>query len=97
MIFYTLQQWLKPWKQWLKSWTEMVLWAKSRPLVPTDDSEGRIDAEIEIGKVWRVRHLATFWTARSHKRGEFKIGDYIRVVGRKGLILFIEPLESNEQ
>ncbi|MEM6597481.1 MAG: hypothetical protein AAF810_12965 [Cyanobacteria bacterium P01_D01_bin.36] len=90
MIFYTVQQ-------WLTAWSEIVLWAKSQAFMSIEESEGRIDAELESGKVWRVRHLATFWAARSHQKSDFKIGDYIRVVGRKGLTLFIEPIESNEQ
>jgi membrane protein implicated in regulation of membrane protease activity len=90
MIFFILQQ-------WLKSLTELVVWARSQPQTFEENLEGRIDAEIEPGKVWRVRHLATFWAARSYKQSSFKIGEYIRVVERKGLVLFIEPLEKNEQ
>jgi membrane protein implicated in regulation of membrane protease activity len=90
MIFCTLQQ-------WLTVLVERVVWPKSQLAVPEESLEGRIDAEIETGKVWRVRHLATFWTARSYKQDRFKIGDYIKVVERKGHILFIEPLEQNEQ
>ena len=87
MIFYI-------WKQWLNSWIQMTIWAKSHAFTPMEESEGRIDEEIEKGRVWRVRHLATFWAARSTEKREFKIGDYIRVVGRQGLVLFIEPLEE---
>lgn len=89
MIFYTLQQ-------WIAVWTELISWLKSEPLVLEESREGRVDAEIETGRVWRVRHLATFWSARSEKKAAFKDGDYVRVVKRKGLILFIEPIEPTQ-
>lgn len=99
MIFYTLQQ-------WLSAWVELFVWLKSQPSTAEQILEGKIDAVIEPGKVWRVRHLATFWMARAGKfpageprTGEpcdFAAGDYIKIVGRKGLILFIEPFEPDE-
>lgn len=92
MIFYTLRQWLALWAD-LAMW----LWTKPQPHALKESSEGRICAEIETGRVWRVRHLATFWAARTYGKSSFKIGDYVKVVERKGLILFIEPAESLEQ
>lgn len=90
MIFYVL-------RQWLDTLGRLVAWPKSHPTFSEESVEGRIDAELETGKVWRVRYLATFWAARSYKPGSFKIGDYIKVVERKGLILFIEPLDQTKQ
>lgn len=92
MIFYTLQQWLVLWAD-LALW----LWTKPQDRLPKDNPEGRICAEIETGKEWRVRHLATFWAARTYGKNNFKIGDYVKVVGRKGLVLFIEPVEALDQ
>jgi membrane protein implicated in regulation of membrane protease activity len=89
MIFYTFQQWLS----YMTDWGVLN---KSQPQVLKESCEGRIDAELEAGKVWRVRHLATFWAARSHQPNSFQIGDYIRVVERKGLVLFIEPLDKGD-
>ncbi len=104
MIFYTL-------RQWLSTWVELFVWLKSQPSAAEQILEGKIDAVIEPGKVWRVRHLATFWMARTGKPAagepvagkppvgeprDFAAGDYIKIVGRKGLVLFIEPFEPGE-
>ncbi len=101
MIFYTLHQ-------WLSVWAKLLGWPQSQPpafkqieqtLEKNSEQtlEGKVDDIIEPGKVWRIRHLATFWTARAGKGRDFAAGDYIKIVGRKGLILFIEPLEPDEQ
>ena len=89
MIFHTLQQ-------WIAYWSELFSWLKAESLTLEDSKEGRVDEEIEVGKVWRVWHLATFWAAHSEKRATFKSGDYVRVVKRKGLVLFIEPIEPTQ-
>lgn len=90
MIFYSL-------RQWLASWTKLIFWLDSSPISLEENCEGRVDGEIEVGKVWRVWHLATFWAARADKKETFNRGDYIRVVRRKGLVLFIEHVEPNEE
>jgi membrane protein implicated in regulation of membrane protease activity len=59
--------------------------------VPICEYEGKIDKIIESGKVWRVYHKATFWFARSQRSVNFHIGDFVRVVGRRGTVLLIEP------
>jgi membrane protein implicated in regulation of membrane protease activity len=61
------------------------------------EQEGKIDEIVEQGKVWRVWHKATFWFARSHRRSNFQPGDWVKIVGREGTVLFIEPVEDKEQ
>lgn len=61
------------------------------------EQEGKIDKVIEPGKVWRVAHKATFWFARSHADANFCPGDWVRVVGREGIVLVIEPMEDDEK
>jgi membrane protein implicated in regulation of membrane protease activity len=61
------------------------------------EQEGKIAEVVEQGKVWRVWHKATFWFARSRKGTDFKPGDWVKVVGREGTVLFVEPMEEDEQ
>lgn len=58
--------------------------------------EGKIETVVEQGKTWRVRHNATTWSARSDSAADFRPGDWVRVIGRQGLTLFIEPLQENK-
>ena len=92
MICYTL---IRLWKL-LLSLIMYLVWIQPQSKVTEEILEGRIDRVVETGKAWRVRCLATYWAARSHQTIHLTTGDYIRVVGRKGLILFIEPLEKQE-
>lgn len=92
MIFYTL---INFWKKFTFL-VVYLLWRQPQPEVCTEVLEGKIDAVIEVGKVWRVRHLATYWSARSHKKINLVVGECIRVVGRKGLVLLIEPMEEEK-
>ncbi|GAB4368015.1 MAG: hypothetical protein Kow00121_06760 [Elainellaceae cyanobacterium] len=64
---------------------------------PFHKSEGKVDKVVEPGKVWRVCHNATFWFARSHKRINLYPGDWVKIVGRDGIVLFIEPMDVEEQ
>jgi len=99
MIFYTI-------RAWLQSLGQLFAWADTDTIhakqilegnaLEDEILEGRIDAILEGRKVWRVRYLATFWTARSGKEERFSPGDYIKIVGRKGLVLLIEPMEEND-
>ncbi len=60
------------------------------------EHEGKVDKVIEQGRVWRVSHRATFWFARSRQQVDFHPGDWVRVVDRQGIVLFIEPMEDEE-
>lgn len=59
-------------------------------------SAGEVDEVVKAGKVWRIRHQATFWTARSEQPVELHPGDWVKVVARHGLTLMIEPMERKE-
>lgn len=87
-----------------KLWTSVVRWfAVQAPnfLTWEDHSEwedqGKVDGVVESGRIWRVWHNATYWFARSHKRIDLHPGDWIKVVERRGTILFIEPLEPGDR
>ncbi|HEY9623651.1 MAG TPA: NfeD family protein [Crinalium sp.] len=60
------------------------------------EREGEISEVIEPGRVWRVSHQASYWFARSRKRIHLSPGDRVRVVDRQGIVLLIEPLETEE-
>jgi hypothetical protein len=59
-------------------------------------SEGRVDEIIKAGKIWRIWHQASLWTARSEQPLDLHPGDWVRVVARRGLTLMIEPIEREE-
>lgn len=90
MIFYTL---IRFWKL-LISLVRYLVWIPPYSATNAEICEGKIDEIIEEGKIWRVRYLATYWFARSGKEIDIDVGDYIKVVGRKGLVLWIEPLDK---
>lgn len=88
MTLKLLRNWLASWfilpqPVWI-SWHEQSL----------SEWEGKVDEIVEPGKRWRVKHQATLWFARSHQLVNLSPGDGVKVVGRKGLILFIEPIEG---
>lgn len=58
------------------------------------DYEGKIDKVVEPGRRWRVYHRGVYWTAYSYAGVDFRPGDRVRVVDRDGIVLVIEPLES---
>lgn len=68
-----------------------------QPTVSKTEWEGKIEAVVEQGKIWRVWYDATTWTARSNGSTEFHPGDWVKVVGREDLTLLIEPWENNKQ
>ena len=70
--------------------------ATQQPTVCKVEWEGKIEAVMEQGKIWRVWYNATTWSARSDISVEFHPGDWVKVIGRQGLTLFIEPLENNK-
>lgn len=60
------------------------------------DYEGEVVAVVKPGRVWQVCYKASFWLARSRTSVDFRPGDWIRVVGRWGIVLIVEPLERDE-
>jgi membrane protein implicated in regulation of membrane protease activity len=60
------------------------------------DFEAKVDKVVEPGRTWRVYHKGVYWPAYSYSGANFQPGDWVRVVGRDGINLVIEPLESEE-
>jgi membrane protein implicated in regulation of membrane protease activity len=79
----------------IQAW--LASFAPQAPTVCKTEWEGKIETVVEPGKIWRVGHNATFWFARSDSSADFRPGDWVKVIDRQGLTLFIEPLEDSEQ
>lgn len=60
------------------------------------EEEGRVDKVVEPGKIWQIWHQATFWFARCRGKADFRPGDWVKVVDRQGIVLFIEPLSPDD-
>lgn len=74
----------------------IALFAAQRFTVCKTEWEGKIETVVEQGKIWRVWYKATTWSARSDSSVEFHPGDWVKVIGRQGLTLFIEPLKNKQ-
>jgi membrane-bound serine protease (ClpP class) len=78
-------------------------WLAVRKTLLSQNEQPSIDISHVVGKVAEVRTvldpqgsvyaLGELWTARSDTR--VKPGERVRVIGREGLILVVEPVESN--
>lgn len=75
---------------WLASFTAQ------QPVVCKTEWEGKVETIVEQGKIWWVWYNATSWSARSDSSVEFHPGDWVKVTGRQGSTLFIEPLENKQ-
>jgi membrane protein implicated in regulation of membrane protease activity len=56
---------------------------------------GTIDKVVRQGYEWRVRFNGTYWTARSSHPVKLQPGDQVRIMGRQGTMLLIEPVEAS--
>lgn len=74
----------------------LAFFAASPQEDPAHTREGRIARVIEPNKIWQVWYKATYWSARSRTTANFRPGDLVRVVEREGLVLFIEPLDTED-
>lgn len=74
----------------------VAIWNIWKSEILESEREGVIDEVVKQGKVWRVKHHATLWFAQSSKAVSLHPGDWVKVVDRKGLLLFVEPLEKSE-
>lgn len=87
---------LSIWKKWegkvsepdSKSWTPRVL----RSDVELKDEVAKVLKQ--QGRKWRVQYTATSWSAHSRNVLNLRPGDEVKVVGREGSVLLIEPLET---
>jgi membrane protein implicated in regulation of membrane protease activity len=59
--------------------------------------EGKIAEVVEPGKIWRVYYKATYWSARAQKQENLRSGDWVKVIGRQGLVLLIEPMNTRDR
>lgn len=91
--------WMSGWET-LMSWKNLVVW-KTLPVKQTWQAgalevkrDGKVDTVVEQGKAWRVKYHSTVWPARSTTWICLSPGDEVKVVGREGLVLSIEPLET---
>lgn len=58
----------------------------------SDDKEGIVTATVYPGRRWRIRYEGTEWFAHSNHSVTFKVGDFVRVVGRvNATTKLIEP------
>ena len=78
----------------IQAW--IALFAAQQSTVCKTEWEGKIEPVVEQGKTWRVWYHATTWSARSDRSVEFHPGDWVKVIGRQGLTLFIEPLKNKQ-
>lgn len=84
----------------LKSW----LWKSPQPRLenwpqgsndPEVTVEGKIARVLEPGKKWQVQYASTFWSAQTRGLTNLQPGDWVKVIGRQGIILLIEPIDND--
>ncbi|MEM6253962.1 MAG: NfeD family protein [Cyanobacteria bacterium P01_D01_bin.156] len=61
------------------------------------ESIGVVETPIRIGKKGRIRLCGVYWFACSNRDRIIAIGENVKVVGRQGTTLWVQPLESPEQ
>ncbi|KAM3112761.1 NfeD family protein [Phormidesmis sp. 146-33] len=59
--------------------------------------EGIITQVIYPQKLWQIEFRGSFWTAESRYPSIFLPGDFVQVIGLRGIKLQIEPLILNQQ
>jgi membrane protein implicated in regulation of membrane protease activity len=87
------------WKVWNRPWNRQVPQSNSlvwTPRVLDADVEvvGEVTKVLKPGQEWRVKSMATFWSARSQVVLNLGPGDEVKVTGRKGGALLIEPVNK---
>lgn len=67
------------------------------PRVLDSDIEvaGEVTKVLKPGVKWRIKYMATFWSARSQVVLNLSPGDEVKVTGRRGGALLIEPVDKN--
>lgn len=106
MIFGSVVHLLSVWKSWLwkiwpwKAWfwkvsqSRLESWPQ-RSSDPTVTVEGKVAQVLEPGRKWQVQYASTLWSAQAPARAHLKPGDWVKVIGRQGIILLIEPTEND--
>jgi membrane protein implicated in regulation of membrane protease activity len=86
---------LSVWKAWNQPIPkpDSLVWT---PRVLNSDVEvsGEVTKVLKPGREWRVKSMATFWIARSQVILNLDPGDEVKVTGRKGGALLIEPMNK---
>lgn len=96
MIIGTVVHLLSIWKSWL--WKVSQPRLESWPQESSDSEvtvEGKIARVLEPGKKWQVQYASTFWSAQTHSLADLQPGDWVKVIGRQGIILLIEPIDTD--
>ena len=87
---------LSVWKAWNRQMpkSDALAWT---PTVLDADVEvaGEVTKVLKPGREWRVKSMATFWVAHSQVVLNLGPGDEVKVTGRKGGALLIEPVDRN--
>lgn len=58
--------------------------------------KGTIAKVLKQGEEYRVRYTATSWSIQSETAVTLKPGDEVKVIGRKGNVLLIEPFQETD-
>jgi membrane protein implicated in regulation of membrane protease activity len=101
MIIGSVVHLLSVWKSWLwKSWFRQVSQPRLEdwPKKSSDSEvtvEGKIARVLEPGKKWQVQYASTLWSAQTPALAHLKPGDWVKVIGRQGIILLIEPIDND--
>jgi membrane protein implicated in regulation of membrane protease activity len=56
---------------------------------------GEVTKVLKPGREWRIKSMATFWVARSQVVLNLNPGDEVKVTGREGGALLIEPVNKD--
>ncbi|MEM6866912.1 MAG: NfeD family protein [Cyanobacteria bacterium P01_C01_bin.121] len=91
-IAYLLSIW-KAWKRQMPK-SDTLGWAP-RVLDSDIDVTGEVTKVLKPGREWRVKSMATFWVAHSQVIVNLDPGDEVKVTGREGGALLIEPVDRN--
>jgi len=87
---------LSAWKVWNRQVqkSDSLVWT---PRVLDSDVEvaGEVTKVLKPGREWRVKSMATFWVARSQVVLNLNPGDEVKVTGREGGALLIEPVNKD--
>lgn len=70
----------------------MLHWLYSIPESVDDKDEGVVVAVLNEGREWQIDFQATYWIARSRQPLTLKLGDSVRVIGRRSNTLLIATI-----
>lgn len=68
----------------------MLRWLYSTPETFDAEDEGVVVDTLDDGKEWQIAFQATYWIARSHRSLKLKLGDSVRIIGRRNNTLLID-------